>query len=197
MKLNLKKKSQILKLLFLGGVIGYFGYWCFVDAFINHPYPLSRFYISNYVEAGKIVDRSQSVVQYMSDCKRFIINFKELYDQNYKSDTPNFCRPFINPLDRATKFGNKELNKRFSNFKPWIDPWGRPYQIRFNFEKAKLQVRSQGRYIWTELDDIVSEAPFLGKDYPKNGFRFYVEMIEYCKTASKDDMSCIFNRGWH
>jgi len=111
------------------------------------------------------------IVRTISVCKKFPDSYK---DQFFT---------IIGPNDQCEKVQETAEERR------WIDPWGRPYQIRYDLERAKLQVRSQGRYLWWPWDDISDETYFDGKNYKAQ--------VEYCKTVPKDDMSCIFNRGWH
>jgi len=141
-------------------------------------------------ESKGFVSLALGAVSTISACKFFPNKISDFYDEtNFESDNPS-CMVW----KAIPPYKGFDLN----NHRPiWIDPWGRPYQIRYDLERGKLQVRSQGRYLWTESDDIVGETPFLGKDYPKDGLPLYVEMLERCKTVPKDDMSCIFNRGWH
>ena len=75
------------------------------------------------------------------------------------------------------------------NYRPWIDPWGRPYQIRYDRNRKKIQMRSQGRYGWTSLDDIEVETYFDGDDYRREAKK--------CDELPEDSSDCIFNWGWH
>lgn len=119
------------------------------------------------------------IINYISMCNRFPNNFKELYDDKYSELNIN-CKAIRNLYPFLIHDND-----------PWNDPWGCPYQIRYDRERRKLQVRSQGRYLWTELDDIVGEA----------SMAIPIDMadaeIAKCDSLPKDDMSCIFNRGWH
>ena len=137
---------------------------------------MSRFQIARY-----IVKKFYRPTSYIQDCKRFPENIMDMHDQQYKDSYPQ-CRPYSQLLIEHAEFIYRDES-------PWIDPWGRPYQIRYDLERAKLQLRSQGRYLWTEYDDIFQETYFDGKSYK--------EQVEYCKKVARDDMTCIFNRGWH
>lgn len=109
---------------------------------------------------------------YISRCKRFPESFQGFYEA-IESDKPQYCEPL------------KAAGKRHN----WLDPWDRPYEIRYDRERAKLQIRSLGRYWWWPWDNIEGETYFDGK--------LYQDQIKRCDQIPKSDMSCIFNRGWH
>lgn len=139
--------------------------------------------MTKWGSAQEVTGKGYRLVQFIGVCKTFPEDYKGFYNEN--SDPKNIaCNELVKDWKKQ-----RGAYKDFPVYTPWLDPWGRPYQIRFDLERGKLQVRSQGRYLWTELDDIVGETFFNGKSYKAQ--------VEYCKTVSKDDMSCIFNRDWH
>tara|TARA_R110000868_G_scaffold397624_1_gene670358 strand:- start:5456 stop:5980 length:525 start_codon:yes stop_codon:yes gene_type:complete len=113
-----------------------------------------------------------SILSYISRCRRFPESFQGFY-KPIEEDNPQYCEPL----------------KSTGNRHNWLDPWGRPYQIRYDRERAKMQIRSLGRYWWWPWDNIQDETYFDGK--------LYQEQIKLCDQVVKSDMSCIFNRGWH
>ena len=124
-------------------------------------------------------------LRYIQMCKRFPDNLKDRYSP-ISDNAPKDCNSFF---DDNSKENERHLLK--FGTPPWIDPWGRPYQTRYDRERRIIQLRSQGRYLWTELDDIKKETTFgvVGQDF--------TEEINRCDLLPKDDMTCIFNRGWH
>ena len=151
--------------------------------------PLTQFYplinheaLSNIQTANNVIKNFYRPEIYIQRCKRFPLNIRDMHNEEYANEEIG-CRPY----DASFQLNNTEYKITIET--PWIDPWGRPYQIRYDLERAKLQLRSQGRYLWTEYDDIFEETYFDGKSYK--------EHVEYCKKVPKDDMTCIFNRGWH
>lgn len=148
--------------------------------YFYNPAPLSKVSFAKSLLSG---ESNLFFLRYIQMCKRFPDNLKDRYSP-ISDNAPEDCKSSFDEYSKETerhllKFGTP----------PWIDPWGRPYQIRYDLDRAKLQLRSQGRYLWTEYDDIFQETYFDGKSYK--------EQVEYCKKVQKDDMTCIFNRGWH
>ena len=144
---------------------------------------------SRYQIAEQIVNYYYNPASYIRDCKIFPNNISDMHNNDVKINNIK-CIPY-------TTYKVEEPELSFEIKEPWIDPWGRPYQIKYDYDEETVSVRSQGRYTWTTLDDIVREIPFFGKSYPKHGDSFYLNMIEHCEKVTKDDMTCIFNRGWH
>lgn len=128
------------------------------------------------------------VTVYITDCKKIPKNLEEIF---HKTKDNEACNRFANYDPKDIKFKPLSDDPAYQGYQGWIDPWGRPYQIRYDLERGKLQVRSQGRYLWTELDDIVGETSL---SIPKV---IEDEMLEKCKQMQKDDPKCPFYRGWH
>jgi hypothetical protein len=186
--MKLKKRSVVFLIVIIFPLL-FIGWIYKIDRIDRHRFPTSKVGISNWGEAFEHTRGLSSLVNLISSCKRFPDNYEDAFR---KTDSSN-----CNPLENKSKDNPLAYDTEFPDYQPWIDPWGRPYQIHYDLERGKLQVRSQGRYLWTEFDDIVGETPFLTKDYPKDGLPLYVEMLEHCKKVPKDDLSCVFNRGWH
>lgn len=134
---------------------------------------------SNFDVAEYVIDNIPQYLNLIASCERFPENFSYFFRK--RED------------DCGINVGDIIIN----NGPYWIDPWGRLYQIRYDLDGGKLQVRSRGRYEWTSWDDIIKELPFLDKNYPKHGKALYVNMLEYYEKAQREDMNCIFNLGWH
>jgi len=140
--------------------------------------------LSRVSEANAFVDNKFAFIDHISTCKQFPEKISDMYDPEKVNSEVKSCKA----LNVKPAFRSEDPSKH----RPvWIDPWGRPYQIRYDRERRKLQVRSQGRYLWTESDDIVGET----------NMAIPVDMADAerakCDSLPKDDMSCIFNRGWH
>lgn len=122
---------------------------------------------------------------YIQKCKRFPDSLKDV-KSIIPDDAPADCKSYFEGNSKNIVIYFQELDQP-----PWIDPWGRPYQIRYDREKRIIQLRSQGRYLWTESDDIKKETTFgvVGQDF--------TEEMNRCDLLPKDNMTCIFNRGWH
>jgi len=181
----MKLKNRVVPLLIicLSLPLLFFGWVYKIDRIDRHRFPTSKVGITNWGEAFEHTRRSFSVVDYISSCKRFPENYKDAFR---KTDFPNCI-----PLENKSKENPLAYESEFPDYQSWIDPWGRTYQIRYDLERGKLQVRSQGRYLWTELDDIVGETSL---SIPKV---IEDEMLEKCKQMQKNDPRCPFYRGWH
>lgn len=116
---------------------------------------------------------------YISACDKIPKNYEDIF-KPIKSDHPQ-CQA-------RGMWHLKWPDSLRKDYRPWIDPWGRPYQIRFDRDK-KIQMRSQGRYGWTSLDDIKAETSFTGPDFEKQ--------VKKCDELPEDSPDCIFNWGWH
>lgn len=144
-------------------------------------------------------DQASSLLMFITECKMFPENdqdFVERYysTQPYMGDGMPSSRDGAKPCERVPiKVYDGELGSEgileLSYF--WIDPWQRPYQIRYDLDRGVLQIRSHGRYLWWPWDDIIGERSLSIPRTIEN------EMLEHCKKVPKNDMSCIFNRGWH
>lgn len=128
--------------------------------------------------AYSIVQRTGHYVDYISRCKRFPNNFEDMFHEH--ADDLKSCKPLPRqPVNVLEPYKENEG--------PWIDPWGRPYQLRYDRERRKLQVRSRGRYTWWPWDDIKTETNLA---IPKT-----VADAERAKCDRGE--ACIFDRGWH
>lgn len=166
-----------------------------LDGFIKNPTPISQMHQSNWSMVQYVTDNGYKIVEVISKCNYFPRSFAELYSEDNlkKANSKEDCKPLKDPTKYPTLSpARKERFKReFPDYKPWIDPWGRPYQIRYDRDRRKLQVRSQGRYLWWPWDNIVDETTW------GMAGSFFNEEIKKCDSLPRDDMSCIFNRGWH
>ncbi len=128
--------------------------------------------------ARHMVDRAHLYVNYISKCNRFPDNIEDMYHERFFE--VEGCKPF------AMRSFNTFIDTK-DNVRPWIDPWGRPYQIRYDRERRKLQVRSQGSSLSLTSDDIEAETTW-------GTARAYFDIeIENCDRGE----GCIFDRGWH
>lgn len=171
--------TVLLLLLIVGGLgINFFNGQIVDEDQIKRGWPGGKhgFIASNLEKAaGDIEIQMGRLIFHISDCKRFPLNLENAYKPIEKA--PNGCKAL-------TPWHHKVIT-------PWIDPWGRLYQVRYDKERMKLQMRSQGRKVDDPRDDIVRETNlFIHKDV------YYTE-LEKCKKLSSEDKNCVFNRGWH
>ena len=145
--------------------------------------PSLRFSISHFDEVRNAVRASVllQVADYIIYCKRVPKNYEEIFNP-LKSEN-------LECLKRFEKWEREEAYLPRKGYRPWIDPWGRPYQIRYDREQKNMQLRSQGRYLWTTWDDVQSEL-WLDSSILK-------EQLVVCEEYPDDEFKCIFNRGWH
>lgn len=145
---------------------------------VIHKWPGGKhgFKASNRAKAGgDITFQLATLVPYISYCKRFPENLQDAY----------------RPIDNAPE-GCRILKSQSEYLPtPWIDPWGRPYQVRYNKERMKIQMRSQGRNLEDLSDDIVRENNLSIKK------EVYDSEIAKCNKLPKEDKKCAFNRDWH
>ncbi|PIP91355.1 MAG: hypothetical protein COV38_09085 [Bdellovibrionales bacterium CG11_big_fil_rev_8_21_14_0_20_38_13] len=175
----LKKHPFILAAMtsIISVVFFYFGQNYYLDNYTGHEWHYNRFYQSNVGMARETVQGVQGVIEFIKNCNKFPHDFefrlrsKDCTGKNLRENS-DFSR-----------------NPRFVNWNqlPWIDPWGRPYQLRYDRERKKLQLRSQGRYLWTSLDDIQAET----------NLAVPTDLVEPERQKCDQGQDCIFNRGWH
>lgn len=115
------------------------------------------------------------LVNHISRCKRFPQNLENLYV--VIDNPPESCQTLHQFVQED------EI--------PWIDPWGRMYQIRYDTNNMKIQVRSLGRYVDDSEDDIVKEDELAIKKEVFDAER------DLCNSLPKGDKGCAFNRDWH
>lgn len=156
----------------------------------------SKYFYSDYRSPTTNIGRARMTagsVNYLSDfikeCKRVPSSYKDFY--LFKSHSMKKCPT----REEVSKYDERDEQGVFV----WLDPWGRPYQIRYDLEREKIQLRSQGRYLWTEQDDILEESSFIGKDYSRHkyGEPTYLKILKDCENPARNYLTCIFNRGWH
>ncbi|GAB4411655.1 MAG: hypothetical protein OHK0056_15890 [Bacteriovoracaceae bacterium] len=180
----LKKIRFVIVLLASVVIVGYFGFWYYVDNYAKSAPLMSVFDypVTSAKAAKRITNESYRIVLFISNCKKFPVDFKEFTETEFLEEPCRYKKFVPNEA--------KQLDIKNPVF-PWNDPWGRSYQIRYDLERGKLQVRSRGRYLWWPWDDIIGETSL---SIPKV---IEDEMLDHCKKVPKDDTSCVFNRGWH
>ncbi|PIP91861.1 MAG: hypothetical protein COW01_11980 [Bdellovibrionales bacterium CG12_big_fil_rev_8_21_14_0_65_38_15] len=109
------------------------------------------------------------LVGYISKCKRFPENLQGFY-KPIEGEKPTSCNPF-------------PVNVK----KPWLDPWGRSYEIRYDRDRKKLQIRSLGRYWWWPWDNIQDET----------NLAVPTDLVEPERQKCDQGLDCIYSRGWH
>lgn len=109
----------------------------------------------------------RSLVSYISHCKRFPENLEEIFKAP-KESVPRGC----------TYLKAEGV---------WINPWGHPYEIRYDRERRKAQIRSLGRYWWWAWDNIQDET------------NMAIPKVLADEERAKCDRGeeCVFSRGWH
>lgn len=161
----------------------------FEDNYQTFSVPYYKGSLSRNDVARNMVRDYGAIVGLISRCNKFPDSIKNIFDENFFSGVE--C-----DINSVLMFNPKVYEDRikihnYSNTIPWIDPWGRPYQIRYDLERDMLRIRSHGRYQWTQLDDINFETNLsIGADL-KAKVKFN------CDQNPNDGSKCIFNRGWH
>lgn len=110
------------------------------------------------------------LLSYISRCKHFPSSFQAFFEP-IEGDKPQYCEPL------------KAQGKRHN----WLDPWDRPYEIRYDRERAKLQIRSLGRYWWWPWDNIEGETDLAVP----------TDLVEPERQKCDQGLDCIYSRGWH
>lgn len=163
--------------------ISLIGFFVFKDLYIRTLHPDE--YIHNEgvscVRSGSNLDfargDTESLIRrtrnYINSCKQFPLNIKDTFNSG---PDISHCAPPSNIRGMYTSS---------------LDPWGRPYQVRYHKDRVKLQVRTLGRHIDNSKDDIVRE------DNLEISEDILSKEIEKCKKLPSDDKNCVFNRGWH
>ena len=173
---NWKNFAKVIILFLLGAATGSISNDFYRDYKIDHKpqHKLSRRFEadSNIGVAHFFVSLIHSYLSYVDTCERFPEHFSDMFRK----------------IDGC---GLDYDEVKINGMPFWIDPWGRPYQIRFDRNKRKLMVRSRGRYLWTSWDDIENETT-LG-----NVGQLFNDEIKKCEKIPDGDLACIFNRGWY
>jgi len=114
----------------------------------------------------------------------FIPNFLEIISKCsfYPKNVEEFYK-----FDSTGKAEDCTPATYYKTQKPWIDPWGRPYQIRYDRERYKFQMRSLGRYWWWPWDNIEGEE----------NLTIYADILNPEIEKDKIGKDSIFSRGWH
>lgn len=175
-KINVKKTLiSLLMILILGSIFGYYFYMNYKDdrtLYDELPRGIMSFRtLTTKLSVERVnLDLINHLRGHISKCRYFPNSLKDIFDEK-------------NIPDRRGCSSLKTAGE------PWLNPWGHPYEIRYDRERKKIQLRSLGRYWWWPWDNIQKETYFDGK--------LYDSQVEYCNKVSGSDMNCVFNRGWH
>ncbi len=159
-------------LVFLGLGLSYYFYQNYQDdRRLTRDIPTGMLNLRTRTTKLAVDQANMILVQYLvrniSNCKRFPENLKEIFEP-LRPVRPKGCSPLKTP-------------------DAWVNPWGHPYEIRYDRERKMLQIRSLGRYWWWPWDNIQDETNMA---IPK-----IMADEERAKCDRGDE--CVFDRGWH